>query len=124
MDCILIGYGYWGHIIERYIRQSEKFRLLGICDHHKEDGVDLQAVIDSIACAFVCVSTRNHVPVVEELLALCAEALNAHAAHTKINKIFFIVFTLYIITKRNQDYNYCKLKSIFQTLYILSAEPR
>ena len=27
--------------------------------------------------------------VVEELLALCAEALNAHAAHTKINKIFF-----------------------------------
>lgn len=69
MDCILIGYGYWGHIIERYIRQSEKFRLLGICDHHKEDGVDLQAVIDSIGCAFVCVPTRNHVPVVEELLA-------------------------------------------------------
>ncbi len=68
MDCILIGYGYWGHIIERYIRQSEKFRLLGICDHHKEDGVDLQAVIDSIGCAFVCVPTRNHVAVVEELL--------------------------------------------------------
>lgn len=68
MDCILIGYGYWGTIMERYIRQSEQFRLLGICDHHKEDSVDLQEVIDSIDCAFVCVPTGNHVAVVEELL--------------------------------------------------------
>lgn len=69
MDCILIGYGYWGHIIERYIRESEQFHLLGICDHHKEDGAALPDVIDRIDCAFVCVPTRNHLAVVEQLLS-------------------------------------------------------
>lgn len=68
MDCVLIGYGYWGHIIERYIIESDQFRLVGICDHHKEDGVRLQEVIDSIDCAFVCVPSGNHVAVVERLL--------------------------------------------------------
>jgi len=68
MDCILIGYGYWGHIIERYIRESEEFTLLGICDHHKEDGIALEDVIDRLDCAFVCVPTKNHFAVVEELL--------------------------------------------------------
>lgn len=88
MDCVLIGYGYWGQIIERYIRESEDFRLLGICDHHKEDGIALQDVIDRLDCAFVCVPTREHFAVAEELLThgihvFCEKPLCGNLQDTK-----------------------------------------
>lgn len=68
MDCILIGYGYWGRIVEKYLLASEEFRLLGVCDHHREDSVSLQELADKPDCAFVCVQTGKHFEVVQELL--------------------------------------------------------
>ena len=70
MKSILIGYGYWGHILERYIRQSKEFELLGIYSPHYENSVQWDWVIESgvVECAFVCAPIEKHFSIVKQLL--------------------------------------------------------
>lgn len=68
MDCALIGYGYWGHIIEKYIRESQRFNLIEICEPLKDKTINPEGILNRIDCAFVCTPTENHFAIVEKLL--------------------------------------------------------
>ena len=70
MRCILIGYGYWGKIIKKYIDDSDNFELVGIFDHQPDDLLRLDSVVKSgnIEAAFVCVPVDAHFDVTKMLL--------------------------------------------------------
>ena len=34
IKCALIGYGYWGRIISKYLNNSDYFELCYICDNN------------------------------------------------------------------------------------------
>ncbi len=66
----LIGYGYWGKIVSRYLQDSEKFELVGICDPFYEESVDLDVLLhgNKIDAAIVCTPVHTHYDVVKKLL--------------------------------------------------------
>ena len=68
--CCLIGYGYWGKIVHRYLNDSADFELVGISDRHYPDAVDLDKLLKehAIDCAVVCTPVRTHYEVVKKLL--------------------------------------------------------
>lgn len=70
MRCALIGYGYWGKIIKRYIDDSEYFELVGVCDHHLNGSLQMKDILErgEIEAAFVCVPVNGHFDVVQLLL--------------------------------------------------------
>ena len=70
MKSVLVGFGYWGRILVKYIRQSDQFELTGICDPGLENSPSLDAMLKEcrIECAFVCVPVRRHYEIVHKLL--------------------------------------------------------
>ena len=70
MKCVLIGYGYWGKILERYIKESSFFKLSGIYDPLLEDKLEMTEILTdkSIECAFVCNPIDEHYSTVKLLL--------------------------------------------------------
>lgn len=110
MRSILIGYGYWGKILEPYIRQSGKFELEGICGSHMEHPLDAVEMKKrgSIECAFVCVPVSSHFEVVSELLdnglhvfcekPLCQSLGGTKALFKKARDAGKTLFTDYIYT--------------------------
>ena len=70
MKCVLIGYGYWGKILERYIKESSFFKLSGIYDPLLEDKLEMTEILTdkSIECAFVCNPIEEHYSTVKLLL--------------------------------------------------------
>ncbi len=70
MNICLIGYGYWGKILHKYLLNYKDLNLLGINDHHYDNSVDLKELINSkkIDAAFVCLPIEKHYEVVKELL--------------------------------------------------------
>lgn len=70
MQSILIGYGYWGHIVEKYIRNSELFELIGIFDPDIPNSLDLDEMLNHnlVECAFVCTPIETHFSIVQNLL--------------------------------------------------------
>lgn len=73
LNAALIGYGYWGHILERYLDKSGNFNLQYICDNHRSgEGRfrSLSEIVDdsSIEVAFVATPTDQHFTVCRALL--------------------------------------------------------
>ena len=70
MKCVLVGYGYWGKILERYIKESSFFKLSGIYDPLLEDKLEMTEILTdkSIKCAFVCNPIDEHYSTVKLLL--------------------------------------------------------
>lgn len=110
MRCVLIGYGYWGKIIEPYILRSKEFDLIGICDHNYESTLNLDKILEKqlIQCAFVCVPVRAHFQIVKKLLqnkihVFCEKPLCSDIEEMKLlfqladeNQV--VLFTDYIYT--------------------------
>lgn len=110
MISILVGYGYWGKIMAEYIRQSEDFELIGICDPHLESTFDWKDILESqkIDCAFVCAPIDQHYELVFTLLEngmhvfcekpLCRSAEETLCLYEKAGQKGKILFTDYIYT--------------------------
>lgn len=110
MHCILIGYGYWGKIIKKYIDSSSKFELIEIYDHHLSNSVSLESLLknNDIEVAFVCVPVDAHYKVVKMLLEyhihvfcekpLCKSKIDVENLYDVAKKNGCILFTDYIYT--------------------------
>lgn len=70
MKSLLVGFGYWGRILVKYIRQSDQFELTGICDPGLDHSPSLDSMLKEcrLECAFVCVPVRRHYEIVHKLL--------------------------------------------------------
>lgn len=107
---ILLGYGYWGKIIARYIRQSKDFELNGICDPHLKGVWDRKDILENrnIDCAFVCTPIDQHYDLVSALLEsgvhvfcekpLCRSVEETLCLYEKARQKGRILFTDYIYT--------------------------
>lgn len=68
MKTALIGYGYWGKIIRRYIESSKSFQLVKICCKEQVDGKDNLFTTDiniiwndsDIETVFICTPVATH----------------------------------------------------------------
>lgn len=109
LKSILIGYGYWGKIIEKYLRQSEQFELAGIYRSHNQNLPDSGAILaDGIKCAFVCVPLRSHFNIVSVMLdsglhvfcekPLCSSLSDTKYLFQKAHHADRMLFTDYIYT--------------------------
>ena len=90
MKCVLIGYGYWGKILEKYLKLSNFFELSGIYDPLFEKSVQIENILKdkSIECAFVCNPIDMHYSSVKELLEngkhiFCEKPLSKSLKETK-----------------------------------------
>lgn len=129
MDCVLIGYGYWGQIVEKYIIESKRFNLLGICDPLKNETMNLDDVLNNIDCAFVCIPTQEHYATVEKLLqnkvhVFCEKPLCKNLRNTKYltdlaHEKECILFTdyIYMVSPSIQYMKQC-LHTLGRILYI------
>lgn len=70
MRSILLGYGYWGKIVKKYIESSNKFELVGICDPNLEDSIKIEQIWErgDIDCVFLCVPVNIHYDLVKLML--------------------------------------------------------
>lgn len=70
MQCVLMGYGYWGKIVERYLHASKQFELYAICDPNFANTISLEEILnnDVIECVFVCTPVVSHFEIVKKLL--------------------------------------------------------
>lgn len=66
MDVALIGYGYWGKIVQKYIEESSNFNIKYICSKELKINSrfinDIQVVIDDpeIEAIFLCTPVDTH----------------------------------------------------------------
>lgn len=70
MKSTLIGYGYWGKIIEQYIEKNNYFKLISIFDPALENNLNFEEILKNkeIECAFVCSPIDTHYSTVKKLL--------------------------------------------------------
>jgi predicted dehydrogenase len=74
MDVALIGYGYWGKIIEKYLRASEKFHLVLVFSPHLEcsdiytDNISRIYDNKEIEAVFICSPLSTHFEYCKEFL--------------------------------------------------------
>lgn len=70
IKCALIGYGYWGKIIEKYIKKNSSFNLVKVVDPALDKDIKLSDVLcdKSIEVAFVCNPINYHYETVKQLL--------------------------------------------------------
>ncbi len=115
MKCVLIGYGYWGRILERYIKESIFFELSGIYDPLLENKLEMTEILtdESIKCAFVCNPIEEHYSAVKLLL----EAGKHVFCEKPLSKDYKESIELFEIAKKNDvtlyvDYIYTNSPSI------------
>lgn len=58
IKCALIGYGYWGKIIEKYIIASQYFELVCICGREME--MELLSKSKELEAVFICTPIKTH----------------------------------------------------------------
>ncbi|MBQ7594419.1 MAG: Gfo/Idh/MocA family oxidoreductase [Synergistaceae bacterium] len=70
MKAALIGYGYWGKILEKYIASCRDFELVSICKITPPPVSNLADVLanDEINAVFVCTPSRTHYEICKKLL--------------------------------------------------------
>ena len=69
MKCALIGYGYWGKILETYIHKSDFFQLKYIYAPSLKN-ITLQQILKDteIECVFLATPTETHFNLIKECL--------------------------------------------------------
>lgn len=70
MKTILMGYGYWGRILHRYISKDDNYELIGIIDPYYEGTLKFEDILtnNEIESVFVCTPVDNHYETVKQLL--------------------------------------------------------
>lgn len=119
MKCALVGWGYWGKIVERYIRGNETFTIKYIYDPHISAELEFHTILDDneIECVFVCTPINTHYQVVKDLInhgkhVFCEKPLCNRV--TEIDELYHIaykknvcIYTDYIYTN-SMAINYLK----------------
>lgn len=133
MKCALLGFGYWGKIIEKYIRQSDRFSLKYIYSPSLNNGVSIEKIIKDkdIECIFICTPITTHYELCKLAInngkhVFCEKPLsnNAKEIH-ELRDISYkknvCIYTDYIYTN-SKSINYIKnnLKEIGKIQYIKS----
>lgn len=119
MKAALIGYGYWGKIIKRYIDDNTHFELVAICSQEniKLNGIiftnNLNDIVNNpaIEAAFVCTPIGTHFDICQALLThdkhvFCEKPLVSDTVQLK--KLIYLAE---------------KFKKILYTDYIYIASP-
>lgn len=135
MEVALIGYGYWGKIIKRYIEKSNKFHIKYICSKELEhkgiyiEDIDLIIKDSEIEAVFLCTPISTHYELCSIMLengkhVFCEKPTVKYVAEfEKLYKLALakerILFTDYIYTV-SPSINYIKqhLKEIGKLQYI------
>jgi predicted dehydrogenase len=116
MKCAIIGYGYWGKIMYRYIEKSSYFDVVSICTSSKlNTGIpyfirDIEYILKNskIECVFICTPIDTHFNIAKQALlngkhVFCEKPLSKNSkevkelAHLAIKK-GRVIFTDYIYT--------------------------
>lgn len=110
MRCAIIGYGYWGKIVKRYVEDAKELELVGICDRHYPQTAKLEHLVEGkqIDCAIVCTPVDAHYDVVKYLLEhsihvfcekpLCKNLAQAQELYAQAEKRNVLLYTDYIYT--------------------------
>lgn len=70
MKSVLLGYGYWGKILHKYIINDKRFNLIGVYDLNYNNSISIDKILEdeSIEAAFVCTPINTHYSIVKLLL--------------------------------------------------------
>lgn len=68
MNCAIIGYGYWGKIIEKYLLNDSFFTLSYICTKNSERKVEDIVSDPNIEAVFICTPINTHYEIVQKAL--------------------------------------------------------
>lgn len=131
MECALLGFGYWGKIIEKYITNSKIFSLKYIYSPSLNNGVTIEKIIkdNEIECVFICTPINTHYELAKKALLnkkhvfcekpLCKEVKLVHELIdiSRKNKLCLYTNYIYAISK-SIDYIKENLKSIGKINYI------
>ena len=110
MRCAIIGYGYWGQIVEKYVKESELLELVGICDPYLPQAVKLESLVEEkkIDAAIVCTPIDTHFEVTKYLLEnkihvfcekpLCKESMQVKELYDTARTNRVLLYTDYIYT--------------------------
>ncbi|WP_053359981.1 Gfo/Idh/MocA family protein [Clostridium butyricum] len=62
MKCALIGFGYWGKIVKKYLENSTLFTLEYIYSPSLKNGISLEKIYKDkeIKCVFICTPINTH----------------------------------------------------------------
>lgn len=84
LKCVLIGYGYWGRILEKYLIKSEYIDLRYIYDPILYHGISMETILadSEIDTAFVCTPINTHYEIVKGLL-MCGKHVFCEKPLTK-----------------------------------------
>ena len=115
MEVAIVGYGYWGKILKKYLDESGLFEVVGICDPLYEKSLKLEEILNNsnIESIFVCNPIDMHYSTVKILLeskknVFCEKPLSK--SHKESIELFEIAkknnVTLYV------DYIYTNSPSI------------
>lgn len=108
MKTVLIGYGYWGKIVYKYLMENELFELIDIYDPAMQLSISLDDIFSGsqIECAFVCTPIETHFEIVKKLLKanlhvfcekpLCKLFQEVQQLHYLANFTHCILYTDYI----------------------------
>lgn len=125
LKCALIGYGYWGKIIEKYLLKSDYIDLMYIYDPCISNIISLDSILlnQDIDAVFICTPIETHYKLVKNFLnhghhVFCEKPLTKSYREAKeLEKLAFdrnlCLYTDYIYTV-SPSINYLKnnLKSI------------
>lgn len=131
MKCALIGYGYWGKIIEKYIRLNDHFDLQIIYDSVSHCDFNLENILKDllIDCVFICTPIDTHYSIVKLALTyakhvfcekpLCKQLYIANELSELAIKKNLCLYTDYIYTtSKSIQYLKDNLSEIGNILYI------
>lgn len=115
MKCALIGYGYWGKIIEKYIRSNDHFDLEIIYDLITHHSVNMEEIFTNplIECVFICTPIDTHYSIVKTALTFGKHVF----CEKPLCKGFAMAKELSVLSMKNKlclytDYIYMNSKSI------------
>lgn len=110
MRCAIVGYGYWGKIVEKYVKESEHLQLVGICEPHLPETVKLETLVEEkkIDAAIVCTPIATHFEITRYLLEhgihvfcekpLCKESVKVRKLYEIAREKGVLLYTDYIYT--------------------------
>lgn len=127
MKCAIVGYGYWGRILRRYIENSEEFELYSIFSTSTvQDELyvnDIRHIMDNenIKAIFVCTPINTHYDICREAIqkgkhVFCEKPLDKNV--NKVEHLYALAISNNVVLFT--DYIYTISSSIKKMKYIVS----
>ena len=115
MEVAVVGYGYWGKILKKYLDENNLFKVAGICDPLYVNSIKLEKILNNpnIESVFVCNPIDIHYSTVKILL----ENKKNVFCEKPLSKSYKESIELFEIAKKNNvtlyvDYIYTNSPSI------------